>query len=184
MIPLPDKKYNVIYADPPWRFSSRELQTYNNKRFTPVEKHYKTQTSEWLKNLPVEAVADSNCALFMWTTDAHMVEAIDIMQAWGFKYVTIAFIWEKQSKTGKTLCNLGAWTLKNFEVCLLGTRGRMLQYKKVNNIRQKVAAERTKHSRKPARVRKNIEQLFGDVPRLELFARTQESGWDSWGDEL
>jgi len=83
----------------------------------------------------------------MWSTDAHIKEAIETIEAWGFKYITIAFVWEKKTATGKTVANLGAWTMKNYELCLLGTKGGMLKYKKVNNIYQKVEEERTKHSK-------------------------------------
>jgi len=179
-----DKKYNIIYADPPCSFSSKELQTYNGERFSSMDKHYKTQHKNWIKELPVASIAENDCAIFMWSTDAHIKEAIETIEAWGFKYVTIAFIWEKKTVTGKTVANLGAWTMKNYEICLFGTRGTMLKYKKVNNIYQKVEALRTKHSRKPDKVRENIELLFGDLPRIELFARERTDGWDAWGDEL
>ena len=137
-IPLPNKKYNIIYADPPWQFSSKELCKYDNKRFSPLEKHYNTQSKDWIKLLPVKDIADVDCALFMWTTDAHIKDAIETMESWGFKYVTIAFVWEKKTKTGKTVANLGAWTMKNYEICLFGTKGAMLKYKLANNIYQKI----------------------------------------------
>ena len=183
LIPFPDKKYQIIYADPPWSFSSKELQKYGGKRFTSMDKHYPTQHKNWIKELPVRSITDADCALFLWSTDAHIKEAIETMESWGFKYITIVFVWEKKTVTGKTVANLGAWTMKNYEVCLLGTKGTMLKHKKVNNIYQKVEAERTKHSKKPNQVRANIELLFGDLPRIELFARQKTEGWDVWGDE-
>ena len=182
-IPFPDKKYSVIYADPPWSFSSKELQKYGGFRFTSLEKHYKTQKKDWIKHLPVPSIMAEDCALFLWTTDAHMKEAIATMESWGFRYVTVAFVWEKITKNGKTCANVGAWTMKNFELCLLGTKGAMLKHKKVNNIYQKVRALRTRHSEKPEEVRQNIERLFGDVPRMELFARKKSEGWSTWGDD-
>ena len=149
-----------------------------------MDKHYPTQSKNWIKKLLVRDIADVDCALFMWTTDAHIKEAIETIEAWGFKYITIAFVWEKKTKTGKTVANLGAWTMKNYEICLLGTKGAMLKYKKVNNIYQKVEAERTKHSKKPDEVRKRIELLFGDLPRIELFAREKADGWDAIGNGI
>ena len=181
---ISNKKYNIIYADPPWSFSSKELQKYNGKRFTSLDKHYVTQSKNWIKNLPVKNISQKDCALFLWTTDAHIKDAIETIESWGFKYVTIAFIWEKKTKNGKTCANLGAWTMKNYEICLLGTKGAMLKYKKINNIYQKVEAVRTKHSKKPNEVRVNIEKLFGNLPRIELFARQTYKGWDSWGNEI
>jgi site-specific DNA-methyltransferase (adenine-specific) len=183
-LPFPDEKYRIIYADPPWSFSSKELQKYGGVRFTGMDKHYKTQHKDWIKKLPVATIAENDCALFIWSTDAHLKEAIETIEAWGFKYITVAFVWEKKTKTGKTVANLGAWTMKNYELCLLGTRGSMLKYKKANNIYQKVEAERTKHSKKPNIVRNKIVELFGDVSRIELFARQKVRGWISWGDEI
>ena len=183
-IPFPSKKYNIVYADPPWSFSSKELQTYKGVRFSPIDKHYSTQSKTWIKNLPVGGITQQDCALFLWATDAHLKEAIEVIESWGFKYITVIFVWEKKTKNGKTVANLGAWTMKNYELCLFGTKGLMLKYKKVNNIYQKVEAERTKHSKKPEQVRKNIEILFGDIPRIELFARQRAEGWDAWGDEI
>ena len=90
----------------------------------------------------------------------------------------------EKTKTGKTVTNLGAWTMKNYELCLFGTKGTMLKYKKSNNVYQKVEAERTEHSKKPDLVRQNIETLFGDLPRIELFARQKYDGWDAWGNEV
>ena len=181
---FPNKKYQIIYADPPWRFSSKELQKYGGVRFTSMDKHYPTQHKDWIKQLPVRDITEDDCALFLWTTDAHIKEAIETMESWGFKYITVAFMWEKKTATGKTVANLGAWTMKNYELCLLGTKGAMLKYKKTNNIYQKVEAERTKHSKKPKQVRDNIELLFGDLPRIELFARNKTEGWDVWGNEV
>jgi len=182
--PFPKKKYNIIYADPPWSFSSKELQRYQGKRFTSIEKHYSVQNKQWIYNLPVDTIADKDCALFLWSTDAHLKEAIKTIEAWGFKYITVAFVWEKKTKNQKTVANLGAWTMKNYELCLLGTKGAMLKYKKVNNIYQKVEAERLRHSQKPDKIRKNIELLFGNLPRIELFARERPEGWDVWGNEV
>lgn len=179
-----EKKYKIIYADPPWSFSSKELQKYGGVRFTPLSKHYPVQSKDWIKELPVGGIADSDCALFLWSTDAHIKEAIETMEAWGFKYVTVAFVWEKLTKTGKTVANLGAWTMKNTELCLFGTKGSMLKHKKANNIYQLVKAERTTHSKKPDMVRKNIEKLFNGLPKIELFAREKVDGWDVWGNEV
>jgi N6-adenosine-specific RNA methylase IME4 len=183
-IPFPNKKYQIIYADPPWAFSSKELQKYGGVRFTSMDKHYKTQDKNWIKDLPVSNISETDCALFMWSTDAHLGEAIETIESWGFKYITVSFVWEKLTSTGKTVANLGAWTMKNYELCLLGTKGTMLKHKKINNIYQKVMAERTRHSKKPEQVRKNIELLFGDLSRIELFARQKTDGWDAWGNEI
>lgn len=179
-----NQKYKIIYADPPWNFSSKQLQKENGKRFNSLEKVYHTEKTKDMKQWNIKSICDNDCAMFMWTTDAHIKEAIELMSAWGFNYVTVAFVWSKQSKNAKEVYTLGAWTLKNCELCLFGTRGQMLKYKKSNNVKQLVKAERTKHSKKPDIVYSLIEELFGDVPRIELFARQQVEGWDCWGNEV
>lgn len=177
-------KYKIIYADPPWNFSSKELQKYNGERFRPLEEVYQTEKTNDMKLWNVKRIADKDCAMFMWTTDAHIDEAIQLMKAWGFKYVTVAFIWAKTTNTGKQVHNLGAWTMKNCELCLFGTKGRMLKYKKSNSVKQLFYAERTKHSKKPDSVYGFINDLFGDIPRIELFARQEFDGWDCCGNEV
>lgn len=169
------KKYRVIYADPPWKFSSKEATGKTrgviSTTYKPLEAVYPTMTTEALKELDVGRIAHRDAALFMWATDAHIPDALELYRAWGFRYVTVAFVWSKKTVNGKTVSNLAPWTLKNCELCLMGTRGRMVQYKQKNNIPQLVEAVRTRHSEKPEEVRRRIEELFGDVPRIELFAR-------------
>ena len=104
------------------------------------------------------------------------------MQAWGFKYKTVAFCWSKHTKNGKKVKNLGRWTMGNVELCLLGVKGK--PKRQVKNVYQLVEAERTKHSKKPDEVRKRIVQLMGELPRVELFAREKTPGWDVWGNEV
>lgn len=179
-----DKKFNVIYADPPWQYSSKQLQKYDGERFRPLEEEYDTMTIEDIKKLPINKLSDKDCALFMWVTDSHLKEGIEVIEAWGFKYVTVVFIWEKLSSKGNSVSNVAPWTMKNCEICLLATKGHLTKYKKCNNLQQIVKAERTKHSRKPNEVRQRIDKLFGDIPRLELFAREYPLGWNVWGNEV
>lgn len=183
------RKYRVIYADPPWKFSSKEATGKKSggvkiTSYTPLEKVYPTVPTSVLKEWDIGRIAHKDAALFMWATDAHMKDALELFQAWGFRYVTVAFVWVKKSLNGKTLSNLAPWTLKNCELCLMGTRGRMVQYKQKNNIPQLVEAVRTRHSEKPQEVRRRIEELFGDVERIELFSRQHVPGWDCWGNEV
>ncbi len=178
------KKYNIIYADPAWKFGSKQLQVYDGERFKPLEDEYRTSEAVEFNKLPIKDITEDDCALFLWTTDAHMEEALELIKAWGFKYKTVAFIWKKVSKKGKQLSTLGSWTMKNCEICLFATKGAMLKHKKANNIQQLIEAERTKHSKKPNVFADKIVELFGDLPRIELFARDKKEGWDAWGDEI
>jgi N6-adenosine-specific RNA methylase IME4 len=181
MIDFPDKKYNIIYADPPWTFGSKAYQD-GGRDFNPLNKQYQTMTTIDIKKLHIPTADD--CACFMWSTDAHLKEAIEVMESWGFSYKTIAFVWQKKYESGSLVYNFAPWTLKSYEICLFGTKGQMGKYKKKNNIKQHVGAVRTKHSKKPNEVRDRIVELFGDISRIELFAREKKSGWDSWGNEI
>ena len=113
-----------------------------------------------------------------------MNEGIELLKTWGFSYKTIAFVWIKTTSKGNYCKNVAPWTMKSSEICLLAIKGRMLKYKQANNIESLVIAERTRHSKKPEEVRYRIEQLFGDIPRCELFCRYPADGWDVWGDEV
>lgn len=135
--------------------------------------------SKYIKRLSY----DDSC-IFMWVTDAHIQDGLDLMRAWGFKYVTIAFIWCKTNKNDNICYNLGAWTLKSCEIVLFGTKGHMLKYKKANNIKQFFYEKRREHSRKPEYTREAINKMFGNLPKIELFAREQTEGWDCYGNEI
>lgn len=184
MIGFPNKKYNVIYADPPWRFDSKAYQDRNRKMLKLEETQYPTMSTEEIKNLPVQDIADKDCALFLWVTDSHLKDGIEVMKSWGFKYKTIAFVWIKTYESGQMCVNFAPWTLKSWEICLLGIKGSMGKYKQSNKVKGLIVARRTKHSKKPDEVRKSIETLFGDVPKIELFARQTFDGWDCWGNEV
>ena len=177
-------KYQIIYADPPWKFGSKSYQDSGRDMLKLEDTQYKTMTVSDLKRLPIQGITHDDCALFLWTTDAHIKEAIETIEAWGFKYKTIAFVWLKKYESGSYVYNFAPWTMKSHEICLLGTKGVLGKYKKANNIKGLVEAVRTKHSKKPQEVRENIERLFGDLPRIELFARERVEGWDVWGNEV
>ena len=192
MMLFPDKKYQIIYADPPWQFTglgSKGIRSGKMREDNPnlhrtilLEEKYPTMTVDELKLLPVKDLADENSVLFLWTTDGHLPFAIEIMRSWGFEYATVAFVWNKKEKSGKQVCYYGYWTMKGTELCLLGRRGKVKPGK--HNVRQLVEATRYNHSQKPDEVRDRIVQLMGDLPRIELFACKRAPGWDVWGNEV
>lgn len=184
MIPFPNKKYNIIYADPAWEFNSSIYQDSNRGFEKKLENHYITMHIKQIKNLPVKEITNEDCILFLWSTDSHLPQALDVIKAWGFKYKTIGFTWVKQYKSGSYCYNFGAYTLKSTEICLIGLKGKLKNIKKSNNVKGLVFAERTIHSKKPDRIRNDIVELCGDLPRIELFARQKFDGWDSWGNEV
>lgn len=176
---LPLFGYNIIYADPPWPFQnySTEGETRNPNR------HYDTMSMEQIKALPVGHLASDNCALFMWATDPTLPFALEAMRAWGFEYKTVAFTWAKRtSRDADWHMGTGYYTRANPEMCLLGMTGSLRRQSAA--VRQLVVEPIREHSRKPDRIRNDIVQLFGDLPRLELFARTSREGWDAWGNQV
>lgn len=173
--------YDVILADPPWK--------YGQKANTPdfrggALKHYPLMPLNDIMNMKVAAYAADNCALFLWATMPLLQEALDVMSAWGFIYKTCAFTWIKTTKAGTPAVGLGHYTRANAELCLLGIKGRVKPMLQVNNVRSVVLAPRRKHSQKPEDVRHRIDTMFGDVKKLELFARQKVEGWDCWGNEV
>ncbi|MBU1051087.1 MAG: hypothetical protein KJ718_00845 [Nanoarchaeota archaeon] len=187
------KKYQIIYADPPWEYNKGVYQKFrpiNQGKNRFITDFYSTMSLDGMKKLPIETIIDRNCVLFMWFTYSHFLKAIELCDWWGFKYKTIAFVWLKLSCNGKLLSNIGSWTMGNTEAVLIATKGNMLQYKKRNDIKQIVSPNTelrkrgNRHSQKPNEVRDRIVELFGDLPRIELFARQKTEGWDVWGNEV
>jgi len=180
-IPQRNKKYQIIYADPPWKYNSRA----NHKtRFRGGAcGHYDLMTMKEICTLPVKNITADNAALFLWTTFPYLKEQLDVFVAWGFRYKTLGFAWLKTNpKNGFPFFGVGYYTKSNMELCLLGIRGRMKPI--TNKISQVVISPRGKHSVKPLVVREKIVELFGDLPRIELFAREKTPGWDVWGNEV
>jgi len=184
VIPFPNKKYNIIYADPAWSYNSSIYQDNGRNFNKKITDHYKTMSVDDIKNLPVKNITNKDCILFLWSTDSHLQEALEVIKNWNFKFKTIGFTWVKKYNTGSYCYNFGAYTLKSTEICLIGLKGKLKNIKKSNNVKSLVFAERTKHSKKPDCVRDRIVELCGDLPRIELFARQKVDGWDCWGNEL
>jgi len=179
------KKYQIIYADPPWAYGSKScVNNSKGKEIKKLQKHYPTLTIKQICNLPINKIIKKDACCFLWFTSAFGEEAYKAMRAWGFKPIKIIFVWEKITKNGKTCQNVGPWTMGNFEYVLFGTKGNMTQYKRKNNIPEKIRAIRTKHSEKPQEVREKIIELFGNLSRIELFARQKTLDWDVWGNEV
>lgn len=177
-VPFPDKKYQVIYADPPWSYRDKASAGRRGAGYK-----YPTQTQSWIEQLPVKSIADKNCALFLWVTMPKLNECWDVISQWGFEYKTVAFTWVKKNrKSDSWFWGMGNWTRANAELCLLATKGKP---KRVNaGVHSVIASPVRKHSQKPEEARTRIVQLVGDLPRIELFAREAAPGWDVWGDEI
>jgi N6-adenosine-specific RNA methylase IME4 len=177
--PNGDKKYNIIYLDPPWSYNDKASA---GKRGAIYK--YPTQSIEWIENLPISRIAANDCALFMWVTIPKLNEIFHLFPLWGFEYKTCAFTWIKTNKrqTNTLFTGMGRWTRSNSELCLLATKGKPQRIDA--SVHSVVMSPIEEHSKKPQIVRERIVQLLGDLPRIELFARKQVNGWDNWGNEI
>lgn len=177
--PPPPGGYRIIYPDPPWRF-----KTYAPARARSRAPRYPTLSLPEIRALPVADAAASNSLLAMWVYDPMLPEAISLAEVWGFKFVTVLFRWLKSNDITRQLpMGLGYHTRGGgCEECWLFKRGRGLPVLR-HDIRKEFYSPRREHSRKPDEVRGWLVDLYGDYPRLEMFARTSTPGWDVWGNE-
>lgn len=174
-----DKKYNIIYADPPWTFKTYSAKGKEKKS---AENHYTCMTKQDIQNLPIQNITADDCVLLLWVTFPCLEEGLELIKKWGFTYKTCGFTWVKRNKKNDSFFwGLGYWTRANAEICLLATKGKP---KRVSmSVHQVCDARIMEHSRKPDEIRNRIVQLCGDLPRIELFARQPADGWDCWGNE-
>lgn len=198
---LLDNHYGVILADPPWTFITRSDA---GKGRSP-EQHYGCMDLLAIKQLKIGQLGLRDSVLMLWVTDPCLKQGLEVMEAWGFTYKTVGLYWTKLNKswtptvTGHTkdgkpkygggddftkddfFTGMGYWTRANPEMCLLGTRGRPQRVNK--DVRKLLIAPRREHSRKPDETHGRIERLVPG-PYLELFARAERPGWDTWGNEV
>jgi len=171
-------KYSIIYADPPWKYNNPKSCLPKLGGIT-----YSVMSHEEISLLSVQDIAAKDCALFLWATMPKLKEALYVIDAWGFKYITCAFTWIKLNPSGRGIYSgLGHWTNGNAELCLFAKIG---SPKRINkNVKQVQFYARGKHSEKPAEIRNEIINLMGDLPRIELFARQHTPNWHAWGNEI
>lgn len=173
--------YDVILADPPWAF--RTWSKKGNGR--GPESHYPTLTREQLAALPIGNLVGPNAALFLWACWPSLLRDVPaLLEAWGFTYRTLAFIWVKQTPRGQGLhAGLGYYSRANSEPCLLAVRGRMPVT--AHDVHQVIMTPVRRHSQKPDEQYGRIERLYPGRRYLELFARQKgRPGWDYWGNEV
>lgn len=179
-----DKKYNIIYADPPWEYKQKQInfQHYDDgkKYINHVTEHYNTMSKQELYDMKgvINNISDKDsCLLFMWATCPNLDLAIDLGRYWGFEFKTVAFVWDKQRT------NYGFYTLSQCELCLVFKKGKIPK-KESNNIKQFLSEHVGKHSAKPMEIRNRINKMFSNQSKIELFARKTCKGWDCWGNEV
>lgn len=199
-------KYKIIYADPPWSFNNKNTGGGLN---SGASAHYEVMTIDDICKLPIKEIADDDCVLFMWWVASMPVEALKVVESWGFEVKTMSgFNWVKTTnpkfsdKTksilwpsielfnkhgiswfiGKLFFGMGFWTRAGSELCLIAVKGKPKRIS--GSVRSVVIAKIGKHSQKPNIFRKKILELMGDLPRVELFAREQLEGFDVYGNEV
>ncbi len=169
-------RYGCIYADPPWEYED-DLPGQRGAAYK-----YPTMPDEEIINLPVSKIARDDCFLFLWVTAAHLFVAKDVIAAWGFEYKTIAFVWTKMNKkqTWIPFFGMGRQTRLSTEICLGARRGR--PERASNSVRQWHSSPIREHSRKPDAIRNRIDELVGDVDKIEMFATEWHTNWTPLGD--
>jgi len=165
---LPENKFRVIYADPPWAYGNTGFKQ------SAVSK-YPTMTAQEVADLKVPSVCHGDAVLFLWVTNPILPDGLQVLNAWGFKY-KVTMVWEKDRSPG-----LGWWVNSKHEFLLIGSRGKIgTPIKKPDSVFRFPVG---KHSEKPEEVAWMIQEMFKG-PYLELFARTKRRGWKSWGNEI
>lgn len=172
-------KYTLIYADPPWTYRDKA-----NDGERGAGHKYQTMTVADICRLGVWDLAAENCLLAMWWVPTQPVEALKVMDAWGFRLMTMkGFTWHKTNKNkGNSAIGMGHMTRANSEDCMFAVRGK-LPTRVDASICQHLTAPRMEHSAKPPEFRDLLVRLLGDVPRCELFSRDSVPGWDMWGNQ-
>lgn len=183
--------YRVLYVDPPWSFA-----TWSHRgQGKGASQHYQCMKLDQIAALPIGDIAMVDAAMFLWVVQPMLPEAMNLLDAWGFKFRTVAFCWIKMPSTWtdrtlfrrptriKPRLGLGYHTRSGMEQCWLAIRGKGYE-RKAQGIEQVLHSPIREHSRKPDEFAERIEELTGDVPRVELFARQRRPRWDVWGDEV
>ncbi|MBI3453567.1 MAG: adenine methyltransferase [Rhodospirillales bacterium] len=179
-------KYRVVVGDPPWPYDLWSKRGAGRSAL----RHYPTMTLTEICSLPVAQIAARDAVLFLWVTQPDMLRRAQmVLDAWGFNYKSIGFVWVKAASSGedgrsiRLRMNQGKHTRAGAELCLLATRGN--GYRRADKgVPQVVVAPQREHSRKPDEVFACIERLTGGGPGVELFARARRPGWDVWGNEV
>ena len=182
---FPDKKYDIIYADPPWEYT-QQLRNPDRKPETisKASRHYQTLSVSNLEKMPIKTIASSDCLLFLWVGSPVLDVGINIGKAWGFDYITVGFVWDKDE------INPGNYTMSQVELCLIFKKGKIPQPRGSRNEHQLLKVKRGFHSVKPFQVKERIDRMFPAQSKIELFARplpllaNQDDGWDYWGNEV
>jgi N6-adenosine-specific RNA methylase IME4 len=181
--PLPEKRYDIVYTDPPWYYYGSPVKD------AAAGKHYPLMSLTELATIDVRRMLNRRAAVFMWATCPRLDFAIRLIEAWGLHYRGVAYVWVKVNKRGAIIAGQGVlptFTKPTCELLLVATTTPTGRPFPILDLAQPqvVLHARGPHSSKPAIFRTLIERLCGTRPRIELFARSRAAGWDVWGAEL
>jgi N6-adenosine-specific RNA methylase IME4 len=172
--PLPqDRQYPIVYADPPWKYT---LYSEDSGSDRTADRYYPTMELSHICAMPVSELAAPDAVLFLWTTLPHLREAYQVIDAWGFEYVT-NLVWVKDR------IGLGHWVRGQHEHLLIARRGNFPTPKTEHRPPSVMIAPMREHSRKPDEAYELIERMYPELPKIELFARNARAGWAAWGNE-
>ena len=163
-------KFPVIYADPPWRYEHVETES------RAIENHYPTMQLDDICNMDISQISTDDSVLFMWATSPKLEEALRVINAWGFSYVTCA-VWDKE-KIG-----MGYYFRQQHELLLVAKKGNIPVPIPAARVKSVLSYKRGEHSSKPEEFYSIIEDMYPEYKKLELFCRSPRVGWSVWGNQ-
>lgn len=170
---LPKQKFDLIYADPPWRYD------FSKSKSRAIESHYQSMDVDEICNLDILSITKQDCILYLWATAPKLIEALKVMESWGFIYKT-NMVWIKPT------IGMGYHARGKHELLLIGTKGKWSPSKAQSRYQSVINASRGKHSKKPDDVYSILEESYPPTENklIELFARNKRKDWESWGNEI
>lgn len=178
------KKFGVIVADPPWKFSDNLKYEKRDQTVRGVNFMYPTLNLTEIKKLPVNELAAENALCALWVPSAFLKAGLDVLEAWGFEYKQL-WIWGKTSKNNplKLAFGMGRLARNCHEPCLIGIKGKYTKFLQDRSQRNVFMHPSLKHSQKPESIQTSLDKMFPDWEKLEIFARRDRSGWTCIGNE-
>lgn len=171
------RRYNIIYMDPPWQYTTAAMRG-------GTAPHYSTLSITDLRRYPILGLAHEDCVLLMWVVWPMLEQALELMRGWGFRYSTNYVSWVKLTKDGNLHTGTGNYTRANTEILIMGIRGQIPKYFQKTSFVNVLLSARRRHSEKPSEIKRMIEIMLGELPRIDLFSRDIfRLGWECWGNE-
>lgn len=172
-------KYSLAVIDPPWNWKEWGVSISGNARRAPYEK----LDVSALASLPISRMLEDDAAVILWVIDSMLPQAMKCVEAWGLSFRTVGFYWTKEKPSGKEHIGLGYYTRANPEQAWILTKGKGIR-RQSRAVRRWIHAPSGAHSEKPDIFYRKVDELFGNIPRVDVFARKRREGWDVIGNEI